>query len=154
MKKLLFLLLLICCYFGNVTAQWHVRSCEVQDIQLATQDEFNCLWKKANTVAKVGKISFAVGAGLVAIGGITMLISDPCCSSGALLTGFLGLEAGVVIAALSIPIWSVGSSRLKKLRASPQYQVLQIRTVEMSPFLSKNQLNRQPAPGVALTFRF
>ena len=77
MKKLLYILALIICYHSTTTAQWHVRSCGVEDIQLATQDEYSCLWKKANTVAKVGKISFAVGAGLVAIGGITMLVSDP-----------------------------------------------------------------------------
>ena len=154
MKKLLLILCCMLLYPVTASAQWHVRSCEVPDIKLADPAEFECLWNRANKVALVGKISCAVGAGLVAAGGLTMLIADPCCASGYFMIGALGMEIGLVITAVSIPIWVVGSSRLSKLRSAHQSYDLHGAGLELSATIIINHVTQQEIPGIGLTCRF
>ena len=154
MKSLLLLAIFILFCHCSLDAQWYNKACGVQDIESATPDEFTCMWKKATTTVKVGRITCAVGGGLVLAGGLTMLIADPCCSSGYFMTGALGIEVGLVVVAVSIPIWSVGASRRNKLRATPAYQEPSKLSFELTPRFEMMQLTQRAAPGIALTCRF
>lgn len=145
-------MLLFC--LTSASAQWHARSCGVQEIEFASPEEFDCLWNKANTVVKVGKITCAVGAGLAVIGGMTILIADPCCSSGYTMVGALGMKAGIIITAISIPIWTTGATRLSKLRANPLYEDFKRTSLELSPVIGKNQYAGKAHLGIGLCYRF
>lgn len=157
MEKLLVLIIfgLLCHHSAN--AQWHVNTCDVQDIELATSDEFECLWNKATTTVKVGQVTCLVGGGISIIGGATLLLSSGSnseASSGYAMIGALIVTTGLSAVAVSIPIWAVGASRKSKLKESPAYQDLQRTSLKISPTLEKNRLNKQACMSLAISLNF
>lgn len=157
MKNLLPLIGLILLCYQSANAQWHGKSCGVQDIELATSDEFDCMWKKAATTVKVGKITCLTGTGIAVIGGIAILASSASSSedaSGYTMIGAAGVTFGLAIAVVSIPIWAVGASRKSKLMESPAYQDFQGASLQISPMIDKNHFTRHASLGLAVSLNF
>lgn len=157
MKTLLPLILLILLCHHSANAQWHGKSCGVQDIKIATSDEFECMWNKASTTVKVGQVTCLVGGGISIIGGAMALLSsgsDAEAASGYAMISALVVTVGLSAVAISIPIWAVGASRKSRLMKSPAYQNLQRTSLMISPTLEKNRLNQQAIPGLAISLTF
>ena len=136
MKNLLPLIGLLLLCHQSANAQWYEKSCGVQDIEFATSDEFECMWKKATTTIKVGKITCLTGTGIAVIGGIAILASSGSSSedaSGYTMIGATGMTIGLAVAVVSIPIWAVGASRKSKLMESPAYQNSQGASLQSHP---------------------
>jgi len=108
----------------SANCQWYNKSCGVSDINNSTLDEFECLWKKSNNIAKIGRTTCAFGTAFMIAGGITMIVADPCCSSGALLLGYFAVLGGGAINIVGIPIWTVGAARKSKLKGSEHYSIV------------------------------
>ena len=154
MKNLLLLAIFFLFCQCSVNAQWYNKGCGVLDIESATANEFDCMWKKAASTAKVGQITCVVGGGLALIGGITMLVANPCCSSGYTMVGVLAVEVGLIVTAVGIPIWAVGGSRKSKLKDSPHYKNSINTSLRISPSLGINQFNQKAVPALTIACRF
>ncbi len=145
------LLLAIC---NVLHAQWYTRSCGVADPENMDPDQFECLWKKSNTIATVGKITCGVGTAVFLVGSITMVAANPCTSSGLLLLGGFTAITGLAVDAIGAPIWIVGGTRKSKLKANPLYDDRQKFSLRISPSLKGIDPGNQHAFGMSVTIYF
>lgn len=148
--SVIFASLILC----SANCQWYNRSCGVSDINNATLDELDCLWKKSNNLAKVGKTACAVGTTFMIAGGITMIATDPCCSSGLLLLGYFSVLGGGTINILGIPVWLTGAERKSKLKESIHFKNHAVKTIRVSPVLQRNHFNNNHTFGITATLSF
>ena len=154
MKELVALVLFVCSIFCSANCQWYHKSCGVSDIYNTTVDEFDCLWKKSNNLALIGKTTCAVGTAIMIAGGITMIAADPCCSSGLLLLGYLAVEVGLAINIVGVPIWVVGAIRKSNLKENKHFKNQAFKTIKITPALHRNHYNNSYAFGIAATLSF
>ncbi|MEA3460894.1 MAG: hypothetical protein U9R49_03370 [Bacteroidota bacterium] len=153
MKSLLSLIAFILFSHCSVNAQWYERACGVQDFELATSDEFECMWNKADKIVHVGMRTCGIGTGIVVVGGVTMFVSSA--SDGAYsMIGATGIICGLATVVVSVPIWAIGASRKNKLMDSPAYQDFQGTSLQISPMIEKNHLNKQASLGLAVSLNF
>jgi len=138
----------------SVNCQWYYKSCGVSDINNTTIDEFDCLWEKSNNIAKVGRTTCVVGTAFMIAGSITMLASDPCCSSGVLFLGCFAVLGGGAINIVGAPIWIVGAERKSKLKGSGHYNNRALGTVRLTPVIQRNHFNNSHAFGITATMSF
>jgi len=101
---LLFVFALFSAY--PVNAQWYERACGVQDIELATSDEFECMWNKADKTIQAGMRTCGIGTGIAVLGGVTMFVSGAS-DGGYSMIGATGIICGLATVVVSIPIWSI-----------------------------------------------
>lgn len=140
--------------FCSANCQWYYKSCGVSDINNVTKDEFDCLWKNANKIVKVGRTTCAVGTAFMIAGGITMLATDPCCSSGQTLLGFYTVIGGTAINIVGLPIWLVGAKRKSKLKASRHFNNQGLGTIRLTPIIQGNHFNSSHTFGITATISF
>ncbi len=154
MKKarvsVIFVFSLLC----SANCQWYHKSCGASDIYNTTVDEFDCLWKESNNLAKVGRTTCAVGTAFMIAGGITMIAADPCCSSGILLLGYFAVLGGGAINIVGLPIWIVGAERKSKLKKSIHFKNQPITTIRITPVLQRNHYNNNHTFGLTATISF
>ena len=142
-------------FFSNSCfAQWYERQCAVTDLNKMTTEEYDCLWKSASTTRNIGLATTALGSSLILAGGITMITSDPCCSSARLLYGYFGLISGVVIDIIGIPLWSLGSKRRNEILPFHQGTALRYPSLRVAPSLHQNYLNHSYSIGFKATLSF
>jgi len=154
MMKAIVSVIIVFSFSYSASCQWYYRSCGASNIENTTLDEFDCLWKKSNNLAKVGRTTCAVGTTFMIAGGITMVAADPCCSSGLLLCGYFAVLGGVAINIVGIPIWVVGAERKSKLRESIHYKNQAFKTIGITPALQRNHCNNNYAFGITATLSF
>jgi hypothetical protein len=138
----------------SANCQWYYKSCGVSDINKTTIDEFDCLWKKSNNIAKVGRTTCAVGTAFMIVGGITMIASDPCCSSGTLLMGYFAVLGGGAINIVGAPIWIVGAQRKSKLKGIGNINKQALETIRLTPAVQRNHFNNNHTFGITATISF
>jgi hypothetical protein len=115
MKKLISICLLV--FFvviGNAQVNYKMNLNELN------QDQLNLALAKSLKSIKTGKTLTFIGAGIIIIGGTIELSSvpggdDPEEVLNKVLGGSLILTCGVVVAAIGIPIWAIGSNRKHKI---------------------------------------
>ncbi len=153
MKKLVLLIIFPLLCICSVNAQWYEKKCGVRDIDLATSEEFDCMWDKADKLVHAGMRTCGVGTGIALIGGISMFISSAS-DGGYSMIGATGIMFGLATVAAGVPIWAVGGSRKSKLVESPAYQDSQYATLQIAPVLQKNQFSSQTCLGVSASLYF
>lgn len=139
------------CY---ANCQWYYKSCGVSDINNTTLDELDCLWNKSNNIAKIGKTTCAVETAFMIAGGITMIATDPCCSSGTLLIGYFAVLGGGAINIVGVPIWIVGAERKSKLKGRGHFNTQALETIGLTPIIQKNHFNKSHSFGINATISF
>ncbi len=154
MKKAIVSVIFVFSLLCSANCQWYHKSCSVSDIYNTTVDEFDCLWKKSNNLAKVGRTTCAVGTAFMIAGGITMIAADPCCSSGILLLGYFAVLGGGAINIVGLPIWIVGAERKSKLKKSIHFKNQPITTIRITPVLQRNNYNNNHTFGLTATISF
>ena len=140
-------------------AQWYNRTCGTADLDHLNQQQFDCLWKRSRTLARIGSATTLAGSVAVLAGGITMLAADPCCSSGRLLSGYFVFLTGLAIDALGVPVWIVGSSRMSNLnRMNPSMKFsglhVQLFTSFNTTSFNTRFFNSRLIPVITLRARF
>jgi hypothetical protein len=148
--SIVFVFSLLC----SAYCQWYNKSCGVSDINNTTIDEFDCLWNKSNNIAKVGITTCAVGTAFMIAGGITMLATDPCCSSKTFLMGYFAFLGGGAINIVGAPIWVVGAERKSKLKGSEHFNNRAFETIKLTPVVQRNHFNNSHAFGITATVSF
>ena len=154
MKEAILSVVFIFSILCSANCQWYYKSCGVSDINNPTIDEFDCLWKKSNNIAKVGRTTCAVGTAFMIAGGITMIAADPCCSSGTMLLGYFAVIGGGAINFVGVPIWIVGAERKSKLKGSEHFKKQAIETIRITPVIQRNHFNNSHAFGITATLSF
>jgi hypothetical protein len=154
MKEAIVSAIFVLSFLCAANCQWYYRSCGVSDINNTTSDEFDCLWKKSNNIAKVGRTTCAVGTTFMIAGGITMIAADPCCSSGVLLLGYFAVLGGGAINILGAPIWIVGGRRKSTLKESVHFNDQALKTIRITPVLQRNPCINNYTFGIAATISF
>lgn len=152
--KVIFPILLVFLCVRWADGQWYNRSCGVADINNTTAEEFDCLWKKSTTIAKVGGITSIVGTTVLVTGALTMITSDPCCSSGKWLVGYLTVLTGAAIDIIGVPVWMTGVYRKSILRNNPHYSEQASATITISPSLQRNFPKRTCSFGITASLCF
>jgi len=137
----------------SVNAQWFERACDVQEIEIATSDEFECMWNKADKTIHAGMRTCGIGTGIAVVGGITMFISSAS-DDGYSMIGATGIICGLATVAVSIPIWAIGASRRNKLMDTPAYEESQSATLHISPLINKNQFTKEASLGISAALSF
>jgi hypothetical protein len=153
MNRLLLLVILPVLCISSVNAQWYERACGVEDIDLASPEEFACMWDKADELVHAGMRTCGVGSGIALIGGISMFISSTS-DGGYSMIGATGIVFGLATVAAGVPLWAVGGSRKSKLMESPAYQDNRAATLQIVPVLQKNQFSKQSCLGVSASLNF
>lgn len=148
---LLFVFALISSY--SVKAQWYERACGVQDIELATSDEFKCMWDKADKTINAGMRTCGIGTGIVVLGGIAMFVSSTS-DGGYSMIGATGIICGLATVSVSIPIWSIGASRRNKMMDSPAYQDFHGTSLQITPLIGNNQFTKHASLGISACLSF
>jgi hypothetical protein len=146
------ILIFICVQWAD--GQWYNRSCGVSDINITTAEEFDCLWKKSNTIAKVGGITSIAGTAVLVTGAFTMIAADPCSSSGKLLIGYFTALTGAAIDIIGVPIWMTGVHRKSILRNNPHYNEQAFKAIIISPSLQRNVPNQYCSFGITASLCF
>lgn len=154
MKEAIVSAILIFSFLCTANCQWYYRSCGVSDINNTTLDEFDCLWKKSNNLAKVGITTCAVGTTFMIAGGITMIAADPCSSSGLLLLGYFSVLTGGAINILGLPVWIIGGGRKSTLKESLHFKDQALKAIRISPVLQRNHFNNNHTFGITATLSF
>jgi hypothetical protein len=149
---LLFICMSLCPHW--VQAQWYERVCGVPDLEDLTADQFDCLWKKSNTVAITGGVISMVGTTVLVAGGITMAAADPCCSSGQFLIGYATVWSGLAIDLVGLPVWITGRHRKSVIRKSPHFNSQVLHRLSISPVLLKNNTFQSYSAGFELALCF
>lgn len=153
MKVLLVIILCFLC-IQWADGQWYNRSCGVVDINNMTAEDFDCLWKKSTTIAKVGGITSIVGTTILVTGAITMIAADPCCSSGMFLIGYFTALTGAAVDVIGVPIWRTGAHRKSILRNNPHYSEQASGTMTISPLFLINYPNQSYSLGFTVSLCF
>lgn len=138
----------------TVEGQWYYRNCGARSLTGISEEAFDCLWKKSNTIATVGKIFTGTGTTLAVAGGITMVTANPCTSSGQFLIGGLVLMTGLAIDVLFVPVWAVGAGRKSVLRATAIYKQRPSLSIRISPVIENVQTSNYVTLGLSATLRF
>jgi len=154
MKKVL-AILLVCFLSSNLLeAQWYTRSCGVADLSGINTEAYECLSKKVSKILWTGKATCIVGTSLALAGGITMLVSDPCCSSGNYMIGAALVVSGLAIDAIGIPIWIIGANRKQNLSDSQLSSDEQPGSIQLAPNLIYSPFLKRHAFGITASVRF
>lgn len=153
MNKLLLLMILPVLCISSLNAQWYERSCGVGDMDLASPEEFECMWNKAENLVHAGMRTCGVGTGIALVGGISMFISSSS-DGGYSMIGATGIMFGLATVAAGVPLWAVGGSRKSKLMDSQAYQDTRATTLQILPVLQKNQFSNKSCLGVSASLVF
>jgi len=151
MKKILLVFLIVLLFSNAADAQWQNRSCGVIDINACSMEEFECLWNKASKVAHGGAVTTIVGSSIIVAGGIIGLVGR---SEDAVWTGLFFGMVGLFIDIIGVPIWIVGATRKNNLKKSPNYQNLNLGSLNISPALGLNQINNSQYLGISISLYF
>ena len=154
MKHQLVFAFLIILIFNRASAQWYSTHCGAPDLETLDRKQYECLWLKAQQPYKAGMIITLVGSAAVLGGGITMLASDPCCSSGNFLIGTMTFLSGIAVDIIGIPIWIVGSHRKSELRKSSWYQEVSGSKIKIKPWIAMDGSTVKAIPGISIRFSF
>ena len=153
MKNRLFLIFFALLFMCHVNAQWYERACDVRDFELATSDEFECMWNKAGKTVDTGMRTCGIGTGIAVLGGVTMFVSGA--SDGAYsMIGATGIICGLATVAASVPIWAIGASRRNKLMDTPAYKDSRSTTFQISPLIHNNQISKHASLGISASLSF
>ena len=99
--------------------QWYFKQCQVTSIKNCTPEEFQCLWAKAYTLNKTGKILTVVGTATVALPFIISIV-EPY----AIYLSLITVPVGGLLDIIGIPCMITGNSRKTQLKNSPHYNPL------------------------------
>ena len=86
--------------------QWYFKQCQVTSIKNCTPEEFQCLWAKAYTLNKTGKILTVVGTATVALPFIISIV-EPY----AIYLSLITVPVGGLLDIIGIPCMITGNSR-------------------------------------------
>lgn len=138
---------------NSLNAQWYERSCGVGDMDLASPEEFECMWNKADNLVHAGMRTCGMGTGIALVGGISMFISSSS-DSGYSMIGATGIMFGLATVAAGVPLWAVGGSRKSKLMESAAYKDSPTATLQLAPLVQKNKFSRQANLGLTASLVF
>jgi hypothetical protein len=139
---------------NTTNAQWYYRSCGVADLNNTTEEEFECLWNKAQRNVRSGTITTIIGTSIMCVGLIVVNASVP--TEGELFAegdayGILILAVGIIINAIGIPILITGTNRRSKLRKSPFYEKLNLESMNLSPNIGIDQFTGTNYYGMSIS---
>ena len=147
MKRTLLLFIFIISFHNVIDAQWYYRSCGVTDINNTTYDEFECLWVHSTRTILAGAIATAIGTSCMIVGFYIILyenIDNP----------FLFFTGFITTFFVGIPIWITGAVRKSQLRKTPNYNLLNLGSLNLSPVIGLNKFNGSHYLGMSLSLNF
>ena len=161
MKKTILLIIFMLFFIKATDAQWYSRQCGVIDLNICTSDEFECLWKKASNTSKVGCITTIAGSSCLTVG-MFIAFAEMTGKSKAIFTGEDYKEKnfspilviGGILLYVGTPIWITGAIRKSKLRKTPNYNNLNLGSLNVSPIISVNQFNDTYYFGMSVSLNF
>jgi len=154
--KHLFLLFIITISFSFSTdAQWHLRRCDVSDINICTPSEFECLWRNASNNVLGGAITTVFGTACV-IGGIRLVTKEtvPGDIGPGMIGAYIVIPTGVIMNIVGISSWVVGANRKSQLRKTSNYQSLNPVSLKLLHSININQFNNICSYRITATLSF
>ncbi len=141
----------------NSNGQWYSKACDVTDFYSCTQEQYDCLWKKAriNTLSSV----FITGTGLALFVVATSSVNeasdgDSFADAVESVAGQVSQILGATIALTGVSVLVVGIGRVTSLKKHPLYQTAASASLRISPTLMLNSLNQSHVLGLTASLRF
>jgi len=152
MKRTLLLIIFILSFLSATDAQWYNRTCGVIDINNTTSEEFECLWNKSTNMVWAGATSSGVGIPFLVIGFVTL--NRVSIFSDAAGYAVLSVTIGLIMELIGIPTLIAGIDRKSQLKKNPNYEILNLGSLNLSPVIGLNQFNGTHYLGMSLSLNF
>ncbi len=162
MRTIILLIPVILLFVAPTTAQWYSRQYGVDDINELTIDQLEYSLGKATSLKTGGILLTVVGTSAM-LGGFIMAgnamehtLTLKATEKDAIHYGFsiVLVYGGFFLDAAGIPLWIIGEHRRTDIEFSRKYLFSSSISVDFSPLLSYNPVNRNFSPGIRIAFSF
>ena len=155
MKRTLLLIIFILSFLSATDAQWYYQDVVVKDMSGFTIAQLNSEMDRAMKLKSTGKTLTIVGTSAMVIGlmWLSAYLSSWESSAAKDYAITVLLFGGFILDAIGIPRWIIGH-RTSKLSSVPNYDNLNLGSLNLSPVIGLNQFNGSHYLGMSLSLNF